>query len=61
MAKRVGVTQPYLFRLFPDKKAIFVAALMRSMEDTRLASRGRPTVWRAASGFFRPSRTLTRS
>ncbi|MCT9083970.1 TetR/AcrR family transcriptional regulator [Streptomyces fulvoviolaceus] len=37
IAKRVGVTQPYLFRLFPDKKAIFVAALMRSMEDTRLA------------------------
>lgn len=37
IAKRVGVTQPYLFRLFPDKKAIFVAALMRSMDDTRLA------------------------
>ncbi|KUN94016.1 TetR/AcrR family transcriptional regulator [Streptomyces caeruleatus] len=37
IARRVGVTQPYLFRLFPDKKAIFVAALERSMEDTRLA------------------------
>jgi len=37
IAKRVGVTQPYLFRLFPDKKAIFVAALVRSTEDTRLA------------------------
>lgn len=37
IAKRVGVTQPYLFRLFPDKKAIFVAALVRSAEDTRLA------------------------
>ncbi|MEY9992977.1 AcrR family transcriptional regulator [Streptomyces sp. V4I8] len=37
IARRVGVTQPYLFRLFPDKKAIFVAALVRSMEDTRLA------------------------
>ncbi|MBK6012274.1 TetR/AcrR family transcriptional regulator [Streptomyces sp. MBT53] len=37
IAKPVGVTQPYLFRLFPDKKAIFVAALVRSMEDTRLA------------------------
>ncbi len=32
-----AVTQPYLFRLFPGKKAIFVAALARSMEDTRLA------------------------
>lgn len=37
IAQRVGVTQPYLFRLFPDKKAIFVAALARSMDDTRLA------------------------
>jgi len=37
IARRVGVSQPYLFRLFPDKKAIFVAALVRSMEDTRLA------------------------
>ena len=37
IARRVGVTQPYLFRLFPDKKTIFVAALTRSMEDTRLA------------------------
>ncbi len=40
IAKRVGVSQPYLFRLFPDKKAIFVAALVRSMEDTRLAFEG---------------------
>ncbi|MES5823743.1 TetR/AcrR family transcriptional regulator [Streptomyces sp. RG80] len=37
IARRVGVTQPYLFRLFPDKQAIFVAALARSAEDTRLA------------------------
>ncbi|MFG2372249.1 TetR/AcrR family transcriptional regulator [Streptomyces sp. NPDC048504] len=37
IAQRVGVTQPYLFRLFPGKKAIFAAALARSMEDTRLA------------------------
>ncbi|MFC8141808.1 TetR/AcrR family transcriptional regulator [Streptomyces paradoxus] len=37
IANRVGVTQPYLFRLFPDKKAIFIAALGRSMDDTRLA------------------------
>ena len=37
IAQRVGVTQPYLFRLFPGKRAIFVAALVRSMDDTRLA------------------------
>ncbi|MGX1908851.1 TetR/AcrR family transcriptional regulator [Streptomyces phaeochromogenes] len=52
IAKRVGVTQPYLFRLFPDKKAIFVAALMRSMEDTRLAFE------RAADGMGGGERVL---
>lgn len=40
IAERVGVKQPYLFRLFPDKKAIFVAALRRSAEDTRSAFEG---------------------
>ncbi|OIK00152.1 TetR family transcriptional regulator [Streptomyces colonosanans] len=34
IAKRVGVSQPYLFRLFPNKKAIFAAASRRCMEDT---------------------------
>ncbi|MFD9390887.1 TetR/AcrR family transcriptional regulator [Streptomyces sp. NPDC060000] len=34
IAKRVGVSQPYLFRLFPGKKAIFLAASERCMEDT---------------------------
>jgi AcrR family transcriptional regulator len=34
IAKRVGVSQPYLFRLFPDKRAIFLAAAQRCMEDT---------------------------
>jgi AcrR family transcriptional regulator len=37
IAKRAGASQPYLFRLFPDKEAIFVAALARRAEDTRLA------------------------
>jgi AcrR family transcriptional regulator len=37
IARRVGVTLPYLFPLYPDKRAIFVAALLPSMEDTRLA------------------------
>lgn len=35
IAKRVGVSQPYLFRLFPGKKAIFAAASLRCVEDTR--------------------------
>ncbi|WP_225835496.1 TetR/AcrR family transcriptional regulator [Streptomyces sp. NK08204] len=34
IAKRVGVSQPYLFRLFPGKKAIFVAASLRCVADT---------------------------
>jgi len=33
IAKRVGVTQPYLFRLLPGEKAIVAAALTRSTED----------------------------
>lgn len=34
IAKRVGVSQPYLFRLFPGKKAIFLAAAEWCMETT---------------------------
>lgn len=34
IAKRVGVSQPYLFRLFPGKKAIFLAAAQRCVEGT---------------------------
>ena len=34
IASRVGVSQPYLFRLFPSKKALFMAAVIRCMEDT---------------------------
>ena len=30
IANRVGVSQPYLFRLFPGKKAIFLAAVERA-------------------------------
>ncbi|MEU6534942.1 TetR/AcrR family transcriptional regulator [Streptomyces sp. NPDC047000] len=33
IARRVGVSQPYLFRLFPGKKAIFLAASERCVED----------------------------
>ncbi|MET9851821.1 TetR/AcrR family transcriptional regulator [Streptomyces sp. NPDC006450] len=36
IAGRVGVSQPYLFRLFPNKQAIFLAAAARCMEDIRL-------------------------
>lgn len=35
IARRVGVSQPYLFRLFPNKQAIFLAAAERCIADTR--------------------------
>lgn len=34
IAERVGVSQPYLFRLFPTKKDLFLAASERNMDDT---------------------------
>ncbi|MFI0240924.1 TetR/AcrR family transcriptional regulator [Streptomyces sp. NPDC016845] len=34
IAKRVGVSQPYLFRLFPGKEAIFLEAARRCCERT---------------------------
>lgn len=33
IAKRMGVSQPYLFRLFPNKKALFLAAAWRCVES----------------------------
>jgi AcrR family transcriptional regulator len=32
IAKRMGVSQPYLFRLFPNKKALFLAVAARCVE-----------------------------
>jgi AcrR family transcriptional regulator len=34
IAQRVGVTQPYLFKLFPTKKDLFLVASERNMVDT---------------------------
>lgn len=34
IARRAGVSQPYLFRLFPGKRAIFLAAATRCVADT---------------------------
>ena len=37
VAKRAGISQPYLFRLFPTKKALFLALVQRcfhQLEDT---------------------------
>ncbi|MFD3520884.1 TetR/AcrR family transcriptional regulator [Streptomyces sp. NPDC058653] len=35
IARRVGVSQPYLFRLFPNKQSIFLAASERCLLDVR--------------------------
>ncbi|MFD9391915.1 hypothetical protein ACFWBB_14660 [Streptomyces sp. NPDC060000] len=48
MARRVGVTQPYLFRLFPGEKAI-AAALTRSTEEV-LANERPPGVRERGQG-----------
>ncbi|MFE0516275.1 TetR/AcrR family transcriptional regulator [Streptomyces sp. NPDC058964] len=40
IARRAGVSQPYLFRLFPGKRALFLAAATRCVaETTRLLVR----------------------
>jgi AcrR family transcriptional regulator len=39
VAQRVGVSQPYLFRLFPTKKDLFLASSARNMSDTLLLLR----------------------
>lgn len=35
IARRVGVSQPYLFRLFPNKQAMFLAAAEHCLATTR--------------------------
>lgn len=35
IAARVGVSQPYLFRLFPSKRALFEAAVRRCVHDVK--------------------------
>jgi AcrR family transcriptional regulator len=45
IATRVGVSQPYLFRLFPNKRALFEAAVRRCMDDVR------ETFLKAANGL----------
>lgn len=39
IARRAGISQPYLFRLFPTKKELFVAAVERTFERVRTVMR----------------------
>ena len=46
VARRAGISQPYLFRLFPTKKALFVALVERCylrIEQTFIAAAGDKT------------------
>jgi AcrR family transcriptional regulator len=38
IARQVGVSQPYLFRLFENKRALFEAAVRRCMEESFLVA-----------------------
>ncbi|MFE2285179.1 TetR/AcrR family transcriptional regulator [Streptomyces sp. NPDC059443] len=49
IARRAGVSQPYVFRLFPGKRALFTAAAVRSFEQTGAAYA------RAAAGLRGPA------
>jgi AcrR family transcriptional regulator len=37
IAKRAGISQPYIYALFPDKEALFLACYRRACEDIRAA------------------------
>ena len=42
VARRAGISQPYLFRLFPTKKALFLALVDRCFRRVRTRSARRP-------------------
>src|SRR5947208_9948128 len=37
IAKRIGISQPYIFRLFPSKKDLFLAAIDRCFDRVEAA------------------------
>lgn len=39
IAKRIGISQPYIFRLFPSKKALFLAAIDQCFDRVEAAFR----------------------
>jgi AcrR family transcriptional regulator len=51
IARRAGISQPYLFRLFGTKKKLFVATVERCMADTL-------ELFRAAAGDLRGEEAL---
>src|SRR4030088_2980661 len=39
-ARRIGISQPYIFRLFPTKKELFLAAIDQCFDRVEAAFRG---------------------
>ena len=63
IARRAGISQPYLFRLFGSKKELFIAVIedcfARTLESFRAAASGSPGA--AALARDRPTRMPSRS
>ncbi len=49
IAERIGVSQPYMFRLFPSKRALFLAAVDRCFDEVGAAMR------EGAGGLYGPA------
>jgi AcrR family transcriptional regulator len=45
IARRVGVSQPYVFQLFGTKKRLFIAVVLSCFERTRLAFEAAAAAW----------------
>jgi AcrR family transcriptional regulator len=60
IAQRVGISQPYIYALFPDKKALFLACHERAMQRLRdlLFEASDPTA-PASEAFARIERAFT--
>ena len=55
IAKRIGISQPYIFRLFPSKKALFLAAIDQCFDRVEAAFRsagGQEATNAESSGHF---------
>src|SRR5438128_12188504 len=43
IARRIGISQPYIFRLFPSKTALFLAAIAQCFDRVETAFRNAAT------------------
>jgi AcrR family transcriptional regulator len=60
IARRVGISQPYIYALFPDKKALFLACHERAMQRLRnLLFEAADPMASASNAFARIERAFT--